>query len=169
MASIIGVETLQHTNGTTAATITSGGKLYSAGHVIQVVVDTTSTEVTNNTTSEVATGLSASITPSSSSSKVLALVTLPTQIGSNAGNIEVDYSLKRGSTVIAFNRAMVNVNAIVHEKREVSISKLDSPNTTSATTYSVTFKEISQINRYGSTMVCTNNTTATLTLMEIAG
>ena len=139
------------------------------GHVVQVVTNNASTEVTNNTTSEVATGLSASITPSSSSSKVFALVTLPTQIGSNSGNIEVDYSLKRGSTVIAFNRAMVNVNAIVHEKREVSISKLDSPNTTSATTYSVTFKEISQINRYGSTMVCTNNTTATLTLMEIAG
>jgi len=175
MASIIGVETLQHTNGTTAATIASDGKFTApnlvmpTGSVIQVVVDTTSTEVTNNTTSDVATGLSATITPSSSSSKILAMATIPTQIGSNAGNIEVDYSLKRGSTVIAFNRAMVNVNAIVHEKREVSISKLDSPNTTSATTYSVTFKEISQINRYGSTMVCTNSTTATLTLMEIAG
>ena len=138
------------------------------GHVVQVVTNNASTEVTNNTTSEVATGLSASITPSSSSSKVFALVTLPTQIGSNSGNIEVDYSLKRGSTVIAFNRAMVNVNAIVQDKREVSISKLDSPSTTSATTYSVTFKENSQVGRYGSTMVCTNSTTATLTLMEIA-
>lgn len=138
------------------------------GHVVQVVTDNASTEVTNNTTSEVATGLSASITPSSSSNKVFALVTLPTQIGSNSGNIEVDYSLKRGSTVIAFNRAMVNVNGIVQEKREVSISKLDSPSTTSATTYSVTFKENSQVGRYGSTMVCTNSTTATLTLMEIA-
>ena len=147
---------------------TSGNGVQIPGHVIQVVTSTTSTEVTNNTTSEVATGLSASITPSSSSSKVFALVTLPIQLGSNSGNIEVDYNLKRGSTVIAFNRAMVNVNAIVHEKREVSISKLDSPNTTSATTYSVTFKENSQVGRYGSTMVCTNNTTATLTLMEIA-
>ena len=147
---------------------TSGNGVQIPGHVIQVVTSTTSTEVTNNTTSEVATGLSASITPSSSSSKVFALVTLPIQLGSNSGNIEVDYNLKRGSTVIAFNRAMVNVNAIVHEKREVSISKLDSPSTTSATTYSVTFKENSQVGRYGSTMVCTNNTTATLTLMEIA-
>jgi len=147
---------------------TSGNGVLIPGHVVQVVTNNASTEVTNNTTSEVATGLSASITPSSSSSKVFALVTLPTQIGSNSGNIEVDYSLKRGSTVIAFNRAMVNVNAIVQEKREVSISKLDSPSTTSATTYSVTFKENSQVNRYGSTMVCTNSTTATLTLMEIA-
>lgn len=151
----------------TEKTANNGVKI--PGHVIQVVVDTTEAEVTNNTTSESATGLSASITPSSSSSNILALVTLPIQIGSNSGNIEVDYYLKRGSTVIATARSMVNVNAIVQEKREVSISKLDSPNTTSATTYSVTFKEVVQTNRYGSTMVCTNNTTATLTLMEIGG
>jgi hypothetical protein len=169
MASIIGVETLQHTNGTTAATITSGGKLYSAGHVIQVVVDTTTTEVANNTTSDVATGLSATITPTSSSSKILAMATIPIQIGSNAGNIVVLYSLKRGSTVIATTPAKVNVNAIVQLHESISISKLDEPATTSAITYSVTFKETAQTNRYGSSLVCTDNTTATLTLMEIAG
>ncbi len=169
MASILGVETLQHPNGTTAATVTSGGKLYSAGHVIQVVVDTTEAEVTNNTTSEVATGLSASITPSSSSSHIFALVTLPIQRGSNSGNIAVDYYLKRGSTLIATGKSMVNVNAIVQLKDEISMSKLDSPSTTAATTYSVTFKETVQTNRYGATMVCPANATATLTLMEIAG
>jgi len=169
MASIIGVETLQHTNGTTAATITSGGKLYSAGHVIQVVEDTTSTEIANNTTNEVATGLSAAITPSSSSSHIFALVTLPIQRGSNSGNIEVGYYLKRGSTVIATGRSKVNVNSIVQLHDYVSLSKVDSPNTTSATTYSVTFKELVQTNRYGSTMVCSDGSTATLTLMEIAG
>lgn len=168
MASIIGVETLQHTNGTTAATITSGGKLHSAGHVIQVVVDTTETEIINNTTSEVATGLSATITPTTSTSKILATATIPIQRGSNSGNIEVGYYLKRGSTVIATGRSKVNVNAIVQLHDYVSLSKLDSPSTTSATTYSVTFKELVQTNRYGSTMVCSDGSTATLTLMEIA-
>tara|TARA_R100000951_G_scaffold115339_1_gene123105 strand:+ start:107 stop:592 length:486 start_codon:yes stop_codon:yes gene_type:complete len=147
---------------------TTANKIHIPGHVTQVVTSTTTTEVTNNTTSEVATGLSASITPSSSSSNILALVTLPIQRGSNSGNIEVDYYLKRGSTVIATGKSMVNVNAIVQLKDEVSISKLDSPSTTSATTYSVTFKETTQTNRYGATMVCAANATATLTLMEIA-
>tara|TARA_Y100000385_G_scaffold134885_1_gene140101 strand:+ start:1995 stop:2480 length:486 start_codon:yes stop_codon:yes gene_type:complete len=160
MASILNVDQINEA--------TTGGGVQIPGHVVQIVTSTTSTEVTNNTTSEVATGLSALITPSSSSNKVFALVTLPIQRGSNGGNIEVDYYLKRGSTVIATGKSMVNVNAIVQLKDEVSISKLDSPSTTSATTYSVTFKETTQTNRYGATMVCAANATATLTLMEIA-
>ena len=139
-----------------------------AGSVLQVVTSTTSTEVANNTTNDVATGLSAAITPSSSSSKIFATATIPIQIGSNAGNIVVVYSLKRGSTVIATTPAKVNVNAIVQLHESISISKVDSPSTTSSTTYSVTFKETAQTSRYGSTLVCTDSTTATLTLMEIS-
>jgi len=139
-----------------------------AGSVLQVVTNTTETEVINNTTTEAATGLSVAITPSSSSNKVFALVSLPIQRGSNSGNIEVGYYLKRGSTVIATGRSKVNVNAIVQLHDYVSLSKVDSPNTTSATTYSVTFKELVQTNRYGSTMVCSDASTATLTLMEIS-
>lgn len=160
MASTINVDNI--------AEATSGNGVQIPNHVVQVVTSTTSTEVTNNTTSEVATGLSVAITPSSSSSKVFALVTLPIQWGSNSGNITVDYNLKRGSTIIGKSDSMVNVNAIVQLQGEVSISVLDSPSTTSATTYSVTFQETTQTNRYGSTMVCAGNSTATLTLMEIA-
>jgi len=137
--------------------------------VLQVVTSTTSTEVANSTTSDVATGLTAAITPSDSSSSIFATATIPIQIGSNAGNIVILYSLKRGSTVIATTPTKVNVNGIVQLHESVSISRLDEPNTTSEITYSVTFKETSQTNRYGSSLVCTDNTTATLTLMEISG
>ena len=147
---------------------TTAAKVSIPNHVVQVVTSTTSTEVSNNTTSDVATGLSATITPSSSSSKIFATATIPIQIGSNAGNIVVLYSLKRGSTVIATTPAKVNVNGIVQLHESISISKVDEPSTTSATTYSVTFKETTQTNRYGSSLVCTDSTTATLTLMEIA-
>ena len=147
---------------------TSASKVHVPGHVIQVVTSTTATEVTNNTTSEVASGLSAAITPSSSSSKVFAIATIPIQRGSNGGNIEVEYYLKRGSTVINTGQSKVNVNGIVQLQDEFSLSKLDSPSTTVATTYSVSFKETIQTGRYGSTMVCPDSTTATLTLMEIA-
>ena len=147
---------------------TSGNGVIIPGHVVQVVTSTTSTEVVNNTTSEVASGLSAAITPSSSSSKIFAIATIPIQRGSNSGNIEVEYYLKRGSTKINTGQSKVNVNAIVQLQDEFSLSKLDSPSTTSATTYSVSFKETIQTNRYGSTMICADSTTATLTLMEIA-
>ena len=153
-------------NNQSLSAVTSAG--LPAGSVLQVVTSTTSTEIANNTTSDVATGLSATITPTSSSSKIFATATIPIQIGSNSGNIVVLYSLKRGSTVIATTPTKVNVNAIVQLHESVSISKLDEPATTSATTYSVTFKETAQTNRYGSSLVCTDSTTATLTLMEIA-
>lgn len=156
-------------NNQSLGAVTSAGIPIRSGSVLQVVTSTTSTEITNNTTSDVATGLSATITPTSSSSKIFATATIPIQIGSNSGNIVVLYSLKRGSTVIATTPAKVNVNSIVQLHESISISKLDEPVTTSATTYSVTFKETAQINRYGSSLVCTDNTTATLTLMEIAG
>ena len=160
MASIINVDQINEA--------TSGNGVQIPGHVIQVVTSTTSTEVANNTTSDVATGLSATITPSSSSSKIFATATIPIQIGSNSGNIVILYSLKRGSTVIATTPTKVNVNAIVQLHESVSISKLDEPNTTSETTYSVTFKETAQSGRYGSSLVCTDSTTASLTLMEIS-
>ena len=137
--------------------------------VLQVVTSTTTTEVTNNTTSEAATGLSANIIPSSSSNKVLAMATIPIQRGSNSGNITADYNLKRGDTIIGVGDSMINVNAIVQIQDEISITKLDEPNTTSETTYSVTFKETTQTGRYGNTMVCSGNSLATLILMEISG
>lgn len=72
MASIIGVETLQHTNGTTAATIDSGGRIIpSAGGIIQ----TQYTQFTGTNTISIAgltdtalTDLTVNITPVSTSS-----------------------------------------------------------------------------------------------------
>jgi len=167
--SILQVNQIQNTSGTSALTIDGSGNVNIPGHVIQVVTSTASTEIINNTTSEIATDLSASITPSSSANKVFAILTLPIQRGSNSGSIRLDYYLKRGSTTIATGKSMVNVNAIVQLQDEFSLSKLDSPSTTSATTYSVTFKETVQTNRYGNSSVCPDGATATLTLMEIAG
>ena len=109
-------------NNQSLSAVTSAG--LPAGSVLQVVTSTTSTEIANNTTSDVATGLSATITPTSSSSKIFATATIPIQIGSNSGNIVVLYSLKRGSTVIATTPTNVNVNAIVQLHESVSISKL---------------------------------------------
>ena len=61
--------------GTTKATVNSSG-LTSSGHVLQVVETSYKTAATFNVADFTATGVTASITPSSSSNKVLVMVNL---------------------------------------------------------------------------------------------
>ena len=145
MASILGVETLQHTNGTTAATIQSDGTLYPTGHVIQVQ-QTFKDDVFNTTGisgHEDITGLSVSITPKSTLSKVLVTLNLGC-IGVTA-NAAMSIRLYRGSTVIGNSNQGTSdpkdgSMVFYHSNQTaiglpVSFSFLDSPSTTSATTY----------------------------------
>ena len=69
------------------------------GKVLQVVNATTSTEVSNTATSYIDTGLTASITPSSTSSKVLIII--QQVLGKNVGNTWIDVNLLRDSTTLA--------------------------------------------------------------------
>ena len=112
-----------------------------AGAVLQVVQATTSTPVTISSTSNVDTGLSASITPTSATSKILILSTV-----SAAGNhATCGYYLKllRGSTDIfigdaAGSRIRVtasNINSDNNFFTTNGLTFLDSPATTSSTTY----------------------------------
>jgi hypothetical protein len=80
MASIIGVETLQHTNGTTAATINSNGLITpAAGGIVQVqytqVTATSQISITQQTDTKI-TALAVNITPTSTDSiiKIEAMV-----------------------------------------------------------------------------------------------
>jgi len=163
MASIIGVETLQHTNGTTAATITSGGKLYSAGHVIQVVSNFITTDFNTASTSFVSTGLATTITPSSTSSKILATVSMGGWYIASGGSASA--TVYRGSTNIGNGNAGIMGIETPALRIPSTGQVLDSPNTTSATTYTVyalTSGHTTYISypSYGH---------FTLTLMEIAG
>lgn len=147
MASILGVETLQHTNGTTAAEIKSDGTLYPAGHVIQVQQafkdDVFSTS--GNSSHEDITGMSVSITPNSTSSKILVTLHLGC-IGVNSNGAS-SIRIYRGSTVIGDSDQGTSDNRdgslIFYNNNQsgigvpVSFSFLDSPSTTSATTYKV--------------------------------
>jgi hypothetical protein len=113
-----------------------------AGNVIQVVQATTSTQVSVTTGGYTDTTLTATITPSSASSKILVLVNqaFTTQIstGSQYGGMR----LLRGSTVIfypaEFSGAPVDFGLSVYGigvYNRGSINYVDSPATTSATTY----------------------------------
>jgi len=116
------------------------------GKVLQVVHANTSSTTTITSTSFTDIGLSATITPSSSSSKVLVILNI-SQCASRNTNVIVDVrsQLLRGATVVPTSGQMVNgISADISTDTGsqqmygyVGMSLLDTPATTSATTYKV--------------------------------
>jgi hypothetical protein len=143
-----------------------------AGSVIQVVQTISTTIVVNNTTSYVDAGLTTNITPTSSSSKILALLSFTFRHGaSNYVNniVQLTRTISGGSLVgIGDVRVGNSLNATVVEQTSNSLNVLDSPNTTSQIAYAVRFAVLSSSSSYDNGHFCQNGTTSTLTLMEIA-
>ena len=138
------------------------------GKVLQVVAATYSTSVTNATTSYADTGLTATITPTLATSKVLVLVN---QAGihksSNNSNSACLMELQRGGTTIITEfagLAGLTATDINNYVGSVSASYLDEPATTSATTYKTRFKNNTSAVQVG---VNSSNSTSTIVLMEI--
>ena len=158
-----------------------------AGSVLQVVqtvkTDTFSTTSVVPTYADV-TGLSATITPTSSSSKILVFVNMV--LGTSA--YTAYYRLNRNSTAILFGDT-AGTRATVTEAMDagdtdsnrkqtpVNTCYLDSPATTSATTYKATIcarlsGNTVYINRCGldnNDVTFDPRATSTITVMEIAG
>jgi hypothetical protein len=154
-------------------TVASGVPSWAApaggGKVLQVVQGTTTTQTTTSSSTYTDTTLSATITPSSSSSKVLAIVSQPIQHElSNAGGgaMNAEVQLVRTSTGIVswrFATRAGSYNNEINNDTIQSMSYLDTPATTSATTYKTQFRNTGS----GSTRVQTSSTTAVLLLLEI--
>jgi hypothetical protein len=136
------------------------------GKVLQVVNATYSTQTSTTSTTFADTGLTATITPTSATSKILVFVN---QVGChrNSGtNGALQLRLLRGATSIVtfekylgYNGGTVEINA-----GSASTTYLDSPATTSATTY----KTQLATDLSGFTLaVQANGGTSTITLMEI--
>lgn len=143
-----------------------------AGTVLQVVQATYNTEVVIATSSFTDSGLSATITPSSASSKILVMVSQPMESFDVDNYISSYMRILRGaSTIYTATSAFGQFTIYVDSATELAIGTiaavnyLDSPSTTSATTYKTQFNCAS-----GSvTLQSQNAKTATLILMEIAG
>lgn len=139
-----------------------------AGNVIQVVNATYSTATSTSSTSYVDSGLTISITPSSSSSKILAIVDL-SGVAKSSVDSGLYAQLVRGSTGIAefangwdlytassSNPSFLGIGS-------VSLNYLDSPATTSSTTYKV------QIKSNGAAVTISKGPcVSSITLLEIA-
>jgi len=140
-----------------------------AGSVLQVVSGTTNTEVNTTGTSYVDSGLSASITPKSSSSKILVLVSQNFGVKRNDAYQAAKLAVVRNGTVLHFvqwDKLLTASRDEIHASPS-SISVLDSP----ATTASVTYKTQIACNHGVTSEVAYANTrssTATIILMEIS-
>lgn len=115
-----------------------------AGTVLQVVQGRTKTLVTTTSTSFVDTGLTATITPSSTSSKILVICNQNGIFHSGTAGTFLSLILLRGSTNVTGDAAapylayphIYNSAAVVRSGAH-NITYLDSPSTTDATTYKV--------------------------------
>jgi hypothetical protein len=115
------------------------------GKVLQVVSANTTTQVSSSSTTYVTTGLTATITPTLSTSKILVLVTQNGCFKNNGNsNNALNIRLRRSSTTLAAS-TFVGYTATASENQvgTVSFSYLDSPATTSATTYLTEFSNFS--------------------------
>jgi len=150
--------TLATGNGGTGATSFAPGK------VLQVVQGKSTTATVTSSTSFVATNLTASITPSATSSKIYISVQ---GCGDNDADARQIYTtLYRGSTNLIGGSAASFTSIYGADRTIASMAGnfLDSPSSTSSVTYTVYMKSAS-----GATEFISQNTEAHIQLMEIAG
>jgi hypothetical protein len=180
------IQSLGITDGTivnadiNASAAIAGTKLSGAGKVLQVV----STHKTDDFTTASGsftdvTGLSASITPSSASNKILVMFSITAS--NTSATLGTHIRLMRGSTEIAPARSVANYESSwlvffgdTNLSNQKSFEFLDSPSTTSATTYKIQIKPqngTSVVNRSGSDAASqeySHKSSSTITVMEIA-
>ena len=144
----------------------AAGSIVAPGQVIQLVQQQTNTQFSTTSNPYVDTGFAASITPKFSSSKIYVIAGL--NMYNNATNGVSSTTLYRGGSRISdsatYGHAYGYSNSGSHVQHH-TFTYLDSPNTTSSTEYKI---YISCVTNGGTLSICINNSSSTLTLMEIA-
>ena len=135
------------------------------GKVLQVVQAKYSTATTTTSASLVTTNISGSITPSSTSNKIFIIATFFSSVPTGGEGV---FSIFRGATNLAGGTNNIfgqNYSAGGRSDYMSCLTFLDSPSTTSSTTYAVYFKSDS-----GHTITTTGEgTESIINLIEIAG
>tara|TARA_B100002019_G_scaffold235870_1_gene210295 strand:+ start:680 stop:1204 length:525 start_codon:yes stop_codon:yes gene_type:complete len=144
----------------------AAGSIVAPGQILQVVQEQTNTVFSTTSTSFVDTGFAASITPKFSSSKIYVIAGL--NLYNNATNGVSSTTLYRDGSRVSdsatYGHAYGYSNAGAHV-HHTTFTYLDSPNTTSSTEYKI---YITCQTNGGTLKLCVNNSSSTLTLMEIA-
>lgn len=154
----------------TTATGLKWGTAGGGGKILQVVMGSTTSQTTSSTSTWIDTTLTASITPSASTSKVLVLVA---QNGCNkSANTDTSMGLKlMRSTPSGFTElaqfaiySLYTNSSAYNDGHHQGISYLDSPATTSSLTYKTQFN---MDGSGGNVSVQTNSPTSTIILLEV--
>ena len=159
--------------GSANASLVTSGTLPTArlpaGTVVQVVNATTTSETGNFTSTYSDTTLTATITPRFATSKILVLVS-QNGLQKQVNNTNVQVRLLRGANVLQYIDSGAGYTATSTENAVggISTSYLDSPETTSATTYKTQFASRANNQAVYVQWSYITATTSTITLMEIA-
>tara|TARA_R100001594_G_scaffold150368_1_gene211264 strand:- start:1159 stop:1683 length:525 start_codon:yes stop_codon:yes gene_type:complete len=141
----------------------------SPGVIVQVVQVTTNNGVSLATSTWTTTGLEASITPSSSSNKVLIQLVSP-MTGSpenSSGSLKVYRGGVSGTSVESEAGGLSTQDSENDSYSDAVITYVDSPSTTSATTYTVMMSRKGDSGEYSFNR--DGKQTASLILMEVSG
>ena len=155
-------------DGTSGLTFNNATTQNSGGKVIQVVNATTTTTVSNSTQTYADTGITATITPLFSTSKILALINIG-QAQKTAGNANNDISVnlvRNGTQIVQLTQEALLTGTAIALNMPLSFQYYDSPASTSALTYKCQFKN--NDNNGAAVSVQTSSLPSTITLMEIS-
>ena len=137
-----------------------------AGSVLQVVSATYSTQTSTTTNSFIDTGLTATITPTSNTSKILVVVSHPMCVKTTATGALALRILRGATNIYSATGNGIYSGTAIDLYGCFSFSYLDSPSTASSTTYKTQF---ASAQNSGTVYVQADSFTSTITLMEIAG
>jgi hypothetical protein len=155
---------------TLPATFVSGNTLTAAQlndlrgafRVLQVINVPYATFASSTSATYTDSGMTATITPSATSSKILMIIS--TTAYSNSASTGMGLRLVRGTTTLRTNVGYC-FSTGGSQSSDPNFNYLDSPNTTSATTYKLQF---SRTDGGGTVFINPNNNEGYITLMEIS-
>ena len=158
------------TADSTAATGLKWAAVAAGGKVLQVVDASTATAVTVTSATPTDSGLTASITPTLATSKILVIYSQSLYIERSAVGVAGAVRLLRGSTSIQDLGEILSINVsgatFVQTKNSQVGIYLDSPNTTSSTTYKTQINVNTTANG-GSSVAQQQSSRSSITLIEI--
>ena len=157
-------------DGTNGLTFNNSTTQASAGNVLQVVNSTSYSSSSTSSSSFVTTGFGVSITPKFATSKIL--VTVNSTIYMSGSNKTGLFTIYRNSTNLAAGTATSALSGMYNSAGDlvcpITLTFLDSPATTSATTYTAYFSVVGATVYFGFAPGAAATTGTVITAQEIA-